>query len=259
MTEFNGKLGKYKIIQTEDNTETIWSEFFDEACHNLSGAYEETIHNYILGCAIPDLLAQDTEAAVLDVGFGVGVGLKALIDQVKQSPKRSAKLYYYSIELDETLLQWSLKHTLPELHCELQSLETEHGLLKFYQGQYLELEIQIFVGDGRVTLPRAQLSGRLKPLDAVFQDAFSPRKNPGLWSTEWFQFLKEISNKKVLMSTYSSSVSIRKSMLAAGWSIESVRGFALKRTMTKANLLGETSAELLLQLSRSPSLEIKDK
>lgn len=259
MTEFNGNLGKYKIIQTEDNTETIWSEYFDEACHNLSGAYEETLHNYILGCAIPDLLVQDTQAAVLDVGFGVGVGLKALIDQVKQSPKRSAKLYYYSIELDETLLQWSLKHTLPELHFELRSLETEHGLLKFYQGHYQELDIQIFVGDGRVTLPRAQLSGRLKPLDAVFQDAFSPRKNPGLWSTEWFQFLKEISTKKVVMSTYSSSVSIRKSMLAAGWSIESARGFALKRTMTKANLMGVTSAELLLQLSRSPSLEIKDK
>lgn len=260
MTEFSGKLGKYKIVQTEDNTETVWSEYFNEACHNLSGAYEETLHNYILGCNIPELMSQDKEFAVLDVGFGVGVGLKALIDQVNQMQNRTAKLFYYSIELDETLLQWSLEHTLPGLKLEAKSIGSDGEKLIFYQGNYKELlNIQIFVGDGRMTLPLARDKGQLKALDAIFQDAFSPRKNPALWSTEWFQFLRQASGPKVQLATYSSSVSIRKSLLLAGWCIENANGFALKRSMTKANLLGVTSPELLLQLSLSPSLEIKDK
>ncbi|RPJ77780.1 MAG: hypothetical protein EHM20_05475 [Alphaproteobacteria bacterium] len=268
LTEFKGVLGSYKIIKTEDNTETIWSEYFNEACHNLSGAYEETLHNYISGCAIPDLITHAKNFAVLDVGFGVGVGLRALIDQLKSINVKESSAFYYSIELDETLLQWSLKQTLPELKLERKLIETDHGNLVFYQGIYPNesndesnsvLHIQIYVGDGRVTLPMAQDLGLIRPVNAIFQDAFSPRKNPALWSTEWFQFLKGISTQKVRLSTYSSSITIRKSLIAAGWAIENAQGFALKRSMTKANLTGVTSSELLLQLSRSPSLEIKDK
>jgi tRNA U34 5-methylaminomethyl-2-thiouridine-forming methyltransferase MnmC len=110
-----------------------------------------------------------------------------------------------------------------------------------------------------VTLPLAQKNELLVPFDAIFQDAFSPKKNPTLWSVEWFSFLKSASRQNVQLSTYSSSISIRKSLLAAGWSIENARGFALKRTMTKANLMKETSKEILMQLDRSPSLEIHDK
>ena len=124
MTEFKGNLGNYKIIKTDDNTETVWSEYFDEACHNLSGAYAETLHNYIQGCNIPDLISMELTFAVLDVGFGVGVGLLALLDQIKESKNNNNLINYYSIELDETLLLWSLKSTLPELKLEKKNHST---------------------------------------------------------------------------------------------------------------------------------------
>lgn len=261
LTEFKGNLGNYKILETEDHTQTIYSEFFDEACHNLSGAYEETIHNYILGCRIPDLLNQSDKSryvSVLDVGFGVGVGLKCLMTEVQ---KANCQVHYHSIELDESLLLWSLKNTLPELSLtRTETLVTGSSApLVSYQGSWHQLFITIFVGDGRITLPQAQTLSLIHPIDAIFQDAFSPKKNPALWSVEWFSFLKQISSERVLLSTYSSSVSIRKSLIAAGWAIENARGFAMKRSMTKANLQSVTSADLLLHLSQSPSLEIKDK
>ena len=260
MTEFRGNLGNYKILKTEDNSETIWSEYFDEACHNLSGAYEETLHNYIHGCLIPELLDQKKEIAVLDVGFGVGVGLKAFIDQIKLSKNYNTQLSYYSIELDETLLLWSLKETLPEIKLSKKEQSYEDKNLIFYEGIWDEkLVIKIFVGDGRLTLPMAEKLKLLNPLDAIFQDAFSPRKNPMLWSVEWFVFLKKISAQTVQLSTYSSSISIRKSLVVAGWIVSEAQGFAKKRFMTKAQLLGHTNEELLLKLTRSPSLEIRDK
>jgi len=270
LTEFRGNLGNYKLIKTEDNTETVWSEYFDEACHNLSGAYEETIYNYINGCHIPDLLYQKDNMAVLDVGFGVGVGLKALIDQIQISANPNSIVSYYSIELDEILLQWALKTTLPELMLERfeQIIGTEkliyfggqfNGFSKENNSNNKSLEVKIFVGDGRLTLPLASENGLIKKLDAIFQDAFSPKKNPALWSVEWFLFLKSLSFETVKLSTYSSSVSIRKSLLAAKWIIASDRGFAHKKSMTKAKLTGETSKELLLQMNRSPSIEIRDK
>lgn len=257
MTEFRGNLGNYKIIKTEDNTQTIWSEYFDEACHNLSGAYDETMHNYILGCAIPDLITSRENFQVFDVGFGVGVGLLALMNEIKRTPiEKEQIINYYSIELDETLLLWSLRNTLPELSFK----KIEHSGLHYYETVWNnKLHIKIFLGDGRLTLPHAHQLGLIKQLSAIFQDAFSPRKNPALWSVEWFSFLKEISESEVILSTYSSSIAIRKSLLASGWIIENAQGFALKRFMTKARLSGSTDPELLSQLSRSPSLEIRDK
>ena len=259
MSEFKGNLGNYKIIKTEDNTETVWSEFFDEACHNLSGAYDETIHNYIQGCNIDKRFTQNNDFTILDVGFGVGIGLKAVIDQLELNPNFKNTVTYYSIEMDQALLDWSLKTTLPFLNLEQGLNSTRTEKVNFYFGQYKNIDIKIFIGDGRSTLPLAFSNQQILPIHAIFQDAFSPKKNPSLWTVEWFSFLKCISHPTVLLSTYSASVSIRKSLLAAEWNIENTKGFKTKKTMTKANLQNPTALELIEQLDRSPALELHDK
>ena len=249
--DFKGRLGSYKIIQTEDNTQTVWSEYFNEACHNVSGAWEETFHNYIEGCELSLLLKETKTLHVLDVGFGIGVGLKALAHFLK-SINNSSEHFYTSIELDETLIEWTLQNTLPELS--LHKIEDKRGVR--FEGSLDNIKIVVFIGDGRLTLPHNLHT--LSPFNAIFQDAFSPKKNPALWSVEWFCFLKKASAENVRLSTYSSSISIRKSLLKAGWAILSARGFGMKRQMTKANLMKETPIDLLDQLNKSPILEITD-
>ena len=254
--EFTGKLGKYKIIETEDQTKTVWSEYFNEACHNLVGAYAETIYNYILGCSIPDQLTSDKDVHVFDVGFGIGVGLTALIDEAKkQTLAENKKITYTSIELDEDLFLWSVQTNFPN--------ENFKKIENYYTAEikissHIAINARIFIGDGRLTVPQAAQSGRLPKFTAIFQDAFSPGRNPALWTVEWFGNLKEISDPEVYMSTYSSSVSIRKSMIVSGWIIENAKGFGAKRTMTKARLHGEISPALAAELSRSPALELRD-
>jgi chorismate dehydratase len=258
--DFKGSLGNYKIIETEDKTKTLWSEYFDEACHNLTGAYEETIYNYISGCTIPEQIASPLDLNILDVGFGVGVGLLAVINEIKKFEGKvfEKTLTYTSIELDEELFLWSMNNTLPFIKLTRNNIGNEIT----YSGEFsvkegFSLGITVFIGDGRLTLPNAR--SRLPAMSAVFQDAFSPKKNPMLWSVEWFTFLKEISRNDVRLSTYSSSVSIRKSLLKAGWQIVNAKGFGQKRTMTKASLDGETSLELISDLNKSPALELRDK
>lgn len=250
--EFKGRLGNYKIVNTDDNTQTVWSEFFNEACHNLSGAYAETIHNYIQGCELIGQVQKSRELNILDVGFGVGVGLKAFLDFCQEHSSLNHRCSYTSIELDEEFFLWSIKNTLP--FVDLNRYENNQTIS--YQGDHQGIHIVVYIGDGRETLPRNRAG--LPPFTAIFQDAFSPKKNPALWSVEWFSFLKEVSDPTVHLATYSSSISIRKSLLKAGWSIESAKGFGQKRTMTKANLLGHTASDLIEELKKSPILEIVD-
>ena len=251
--EFSGKLGKYKIILTEDNTQTLWSEYFDEACHNLSGAYEETLHNYISGCHIPEQITSPKDTHVLDVGFGLGIGLLALIDECKkQKIPAQKKISYTSMELDEDLFLWSIKNTFPSI-----SFVKDDNCYRTNLSDH-SLEICVFIGDGRVTLKEAFIKNKLPKFSAIFQDAFSPKKNPTLWTVEWFTDLAAMSDESVYLSTYSSSIGVRKSLMASGWKIENAKGFGQKKTMTKARLIGETDPLLSAELSRSKALELKD-
>lgn len=124
--------------------------------------------------------------------------------------------------------------------------------------QHPHLLITVYIGDGRRTLPEAFHKNLLPKFTAIFQDAFSPKQNPVLWTVEWFNDLKMMSSPQVYLSTYSSSVSVRKSMIAAGWILMNVKGFGQKRTMTKARTFGVTDSSVAAELSRSPALELRD-
>lgn len=253
--EFKGKLGQYKIIETEDKTKTVWSEFFDENCHNISGAHDETLHNYIHGCNIPEQINSQQILHVLDVGFGVGIGLRTLIDYLKENEIHSTSLLYTSIELDEDLFLWAISENLKE-YTFVKTNNYYEAILLIHQK---ELKAKIFIGDGRVTLREAHLKGEIIPFSAIFQDAFSPKKNPILWSVEWFRDLHAMSREDVYMSTYSSAIGIRKSMLEARWEVFNSPGFGKKRTMTIARLTGKTDQKLYDRIYDSPILPIWDK
>jgi tRNA U34 5-methylaminomethyl-2-thiouridine-forming methyltransferase MnmC len=254
--DFTGKLGKYKIIQTEDQTKTLWSEYFDQAFHNLVGAYEETLYNYIHGCQIPEQILSGNDVHVLDVGFGLGMGLKAFIDELSKNliENKTQNFTYTSIELDEDLMLWSIKENFPTFIF----TKKDNSYVSSLSINQHTLLITVFIGDGRLTLPRASKENLLPKFTAIFQDAFSPNKNPALWSVEWFSDLVSMSNTMVFLSTYSSSVSIRKSMIVAGWKISNARGFGQKRTMTKARLTGISDPLIEAELARSPALELRD-
>lgn len=248
--DFEGKLGKYKIVETLDQTKTLWSEYFNESFHNLFGAYEETLYNYISGCHIEDQLKAGENIHVLDVGFGLGIGLKAFIDELQKYNKLNANHSYTSMELDEDLFLWSIKETFPAY----QFIKKDNA----YICDINNLPVTVYIGDGRKTLPNAFHQDLLPKFTAIFQDAFSPKQNPVLWTVEWFNDLKMMSSPQVYLSTYSSSVSVRKSMIAAGWAIVNVKGFGQKRTMTKARTVGVTDSAITAELSRSPALELRD-
>lgn len=254
MDEFKGKLGNYRIIKTDDHTETVWSEFFDEACHNLSGAKEETYHNYILGCHLPELFTSLKTIHILDVGFGVGMGLSCLIEFIGANSYHSHIVHYTSIELDDVFALWSLEKFLPEVRLEKVISENYSSL----EGIYKNIYIKIFLGDGRITLPDAYEKKIIPNFNIIFQDPFSPKKNPTLWTVEWFLFLKTSSFSSVRLATYSASVGVRKSMVAASWIIENHKGFGNKKSMTQASLEGTIESSLLDQLARSPAVELHD-
>ncbi len=254
-------MNDYTIINTEDGSFTVYSPLHTEACHSVEGAKSETLRYYIEGCEIEKKAATQNELAILEIGFGIGVGLQCVLETLEKNYLKTAKLpflTYLALEKDQFILQ--------ELFPKLIWLKSEiyPSLLNFKPGFYREipclelsadkLKIIILIGDARDTLPHLD---NLK-FDAIFQDAFSIQKNPELWSIEWFKLLKKFAYTETILSTYSASSRIRKSLLAAEWSVVNGLKFGNKRMSTRARVTGVSDPEILEKLARSPVTALYD-
>ncbi len=252
MTKATTTPPNHQWVETSDGSRTLFSEAFQEACHSTSGAREETQLHYIKGCCIEDKLSAGN-LSILEVGFGLGIGFVETYETLKSHQK---KWSFLSLELDRDLLEWFRLENLE--HPFLKHLTwTPCGSFSLLEADNELVSLRILCGDARTTLAEyAKLSG--VNWNAIYQDAFSPKRNPILWTQEWFELLKNHSRPDVTLSTYSASTSIRKSLVAAGWVLHKGEKFGPKRTSTRATLQGTSDPDILLHLERSPVLALTD-
>lgn len=235
----------HTLVLTEDGSHTFFSEAFQEACHSTAGAKEETILHYINGCKVLEKSETHSPLVIFEVGFGLGIGFLTTKEKIP-SDKR---WHFISMEIDKDLLEWFI-----EQHPELM-LKWSGNIL---EGEMGNIKLTIIQGDGRIEVPK-YLKENPVAIHAIYQDAFSPKKNPTLWTKEWFTLLKNYSHPEVILSTYSASSSIRKSLHETGWGVQKGDRFGQKRTSTRAVLSLPTDPEILESLGRSPVLAFTDK
>ncbi|MDP7319343.1 MAG: MnmC family methyltransferase [Bacteriovoracaceae bacterium] len=237
------KKSNYKTIMTEDGSKTLYSALFQEACHSKTGAIEETHIHYIRGCRIKELAKIYDPLFILEVGFGAGVGFK---ETAKFFAKSQNKIMFFSFEIDLELIR------LFEKNEGIQFVQVDNH----YHYVHDNVELVVLQGDARKEIKK--LIAKKNRFHAIYQDAFSPKRNSSLWTKQWFEDLYLVSHPKALMSTYSASSSIRKAMLAAGWKLSTGEKFGPKRSSTRAKKTGETQQDILKKLERSPAITLTD-
>ena len=200
---------KKDIIVTNDGTKTMYSSEFDECYHSTrDGALNESLNKHI----IPAFnLQKKDELTILDICYGLGFNTLSAIYYYKTN-KPETKLHIISPEFDEGLVK-SLKDF--EYPKEFDSLKDIINLIS-KSGRYEDgnILVEVIFGDAREIVKDIDVK-----LDIIYQDAFSPKKNPALWSKEWFKDLKEISNKDVILTTYSSATPIRLALYENGFNL----------------------------------------
>ena len=256
-------ISEYEIIQTDAGDTTLYSSLFDENSHSTYGASLETKFYYVSGCSVIERMKEYSEDLfnILEVGTGIGTGLDITIETLKKN-NIETPLHFISFELDEALIKWAINHSKlrSAIYPTFSDLTLEKiGDLAQYKASKNGSTLSIFVGDARETITRATEHSLIPKIHAIYQDPFSPTKNSTLWTVEWFKNLKEISDLNVILSTYSASSAIRKSLIEAKWIPENVPGIGKKRSATIARLQGKISADLSRHLERSPVAAIFDK
>lgn len=239
----------YRWITTEDGSQTLHSDLYGEACHSTTGAKTETLLHYLEGCEVKTRLNCFSEFQILEVGFGLGLGFLTTLEVLGDVHP----WHFVSMEIDPDLVKWFLEE-YKEIPVIKNAKWSNPHLVEAESGN---VKLSIVVGDARVELAPYFETHHFN-FHAIFQDAFSPKRNPHLWTVEWFTLLKKHSHQDCILSTYSASSSIRKSLLESGWVISKGHKFGPKRSSTRARLVGSSDPEIMVHLERSPVTAIYD-
>lgn len=207
---------------TDDGSSSIYLPEIDETYHSTHGAIQESEHIFIqygLGQIQKDTIH------ILEIGFGTGLNaFLTLLHTNKKIHYTSLELYPLKAEIyrklnypeklkagKEEFLQlheapWNLTHAINENFL-LNKVET--NLLEY---SYPETEMY----------------------DLVYFDAFSPEKQPELWTESVFKEIYKHLNNNAALTTYCAKGQVRRNLQNAGFKVERLPGPPGKREVLRA-------------------------
>jgi tRNA U34 5-methylaminomethyl-2-thiouridine-forming methyltransferase MnmC len=216
-------MGRF-LHQTDDGSHTLYVEELGEPYHSNHGAIQESMHVFIKQGL---LSLNKAKLRILEAGFGTG--LNALLTW-KFAEELKLTIHYHSVE------KYPLtKKEYSQLNFESLIGGIPHGLLnKMHEASWEE---SVLISD-RFCLFKEKADFRsMDPagsFDLVYFDAFSPDKQPELWSEEVFSIIKNSTKQGALLVSYSSKGTVRRTLISCGFSVDKVPGPPGKREMIRA-------------------------
>ncbi len=237
---------KKEIILSSDGTRTLYSKEFDEAYHSTKdGALHESLQKHVIPAL--SFKRSQTDLTILDICFGLGYNTFATLYYVKKNNLKT-KLHILSPEFDEELIASLADFDYPPEFETIQEIIKKLSRNLYYEDD--QFKIEILLGDAREKIPLIQ-----ERIDIVYQDAFSPRKNPLLWTQEYFADIATISHEDMLLTSYSTASSTRLGLYENGFSLFVHRGEGVRYSTiaSKRMLEGLEYIDMELKKERNPT------
>tara|TARA_R110002049_G_scaffold274753_2_gene452744 strand:+ start:774 stop:1436 length:663 start_codon:yes stop_codon:yes gene_type:complete len=219
---------KRKIITTADGSKTIQIEEWDEQYHSKHGAIQEAYHVFIKhGLS----LFSNTEIAILEIGFGTG--LNALITTL-EAPKNNLVISYTGIEAYPVVLE-----EISQLNY-IEQLNAPNAKNVFENMHTVPWDVAVEILPNFTLHKKQQDFLEIKAesvYNLIYFDAFGARVQPELWTEIIFSLMYKALQSKGVLVTYAAKGSVRRAMLAVGFSVERLPGPPGKREMLRATKL----------------------
>ncbi len=219
---------KTEIRPTKDGSVTLYVPELNEHYHSINGALQESMHVFVQA-GLEYAWQNKSDITVLEVGFGTG--LNALLT-LEKTLKTSKKVFYHTLE------KYPLSPVLIEqMHFEqfISNPQLLNYLLPLHTSPWNE---PVSVSpDFTLLKALADLRTYLLPAEhynVIYFDAFAPEKQPELWTDAIFEKLHASLKTDGCLVSYCAKGSFKRSLKAAGFTVEALPGPAGKREMTRA-------------------------
>jgi tRNA U34 5-methylaminomethyl-2-thiouridine-forming methyltransferase MnmC len=214
---------KSELILTEDGSNSLYVSEIDECYHSMHGAIQESRHIFIQAglkqCLKPEI-------NVLEVGFGTGLNAFLTMIEAERSGKRIqyVSLEKYPVETEKALRLNYPEEISPEKRDVFEKLHTS----KWNQDILINSSLILKKIEADFTCYTFD-----DQFDVVYFDAFSPEKQPEMWSEELFKKIFECCNTDAILTTYCAKGIVRRAMQAAGFTVERLAGPPGKREILR--------------------------
>jgi tRNA U34 5-methylaminomethyl-2-thiouridine-forming methyltransferase MnmC len=217
---------KIELKETMDGSHTLYLEDIDEHYHSTFGAVQESQHVFILSgfghC-------QGHEITVLEIGLGTGLNCYLTLLAAANSNRN---VRYYAIEkfplpveiLEKLNFGAILPGGDPDLFSRIHSAPW-NDVKEIIPGFFLHKMEADILQTNIFDLPSA---------DLVYYDAFSPEKQPELWSRKVFEPIFSNMMKGGILVTYCAKGYVRRMLQDIGFQVERIPGPPGKREMLRA-------------------------
>jgi tRNA U34 5-methylaminomethyl-2-thiouridine-forming methyltransferase MnmC len=223
-----------RLIQlTRDGSHTIAIPALDVTFHSIHGAIQESTHVFIDAAlrytlAKPELHAAGTCLNILEMGFGTGLNALLTLQEVIGAER---EVYYQSVE------QYPLTPAETKglnYAAQLGDAALEPYLAALHSSawnQDIPLHPCLTLHKSHTSLEQLTVS---RLFHMIYYDAFAPRAQPELWTTEIFEKLIGCLLPGGILVTYCSKSVVRRAMQAAGFEVVKIPGPYGKREMLRA-------------------------
>ncbi len=214
-----------EIIITADGSNTLKDKEKDETYHSIYGAMNESLYVFI------EQGLKNIKMPVVNIfEMGFGSGLNAFLTLI-YSMEKEIQINYTSLELFPITDHHVIKSlNYPELS------KIFEGRKYFEQLHYCNWNEEIKITSNfyfrRINKDiRNYKFDRL--YDLVYYDAFSPGKQPELWSENIFKNLNGSVTQNGILVTYTASGNVRRTLQNASFKVEKIKGSFNKRHMLR--------------------------
>ena len=209
---------------TEDGSHTLYVPAIDECYHSTHGAVQESMLIFIqyglLACT-------KNEINILEIGFGTGLNALLTLIEAEKSHKnvRYTTLELYPLEAEKAVILNYPEVTDTSKRREFELLHTSEW------GQEISVTPGFQFKKLETDFTQADFTAKY---DVIYFDAFSPEKQPEMWTEDLFRKLHQCSAKNGILTTYYCKGSVKRALKSAGFSIEKLPGPAGKREILRA-------------------------
>jgi tRNA U34 5-methylaminomethyl-2-thiouridine-forming methyltransferase MnmC len=233
-------------VPTQDGSLTMRHPEHGECYHSTQGARFEAERLYIDASGFRDALATGVDLVVFDIGLGLGYNALATI-RAWQRELSPGMLGLESFEVVPALVQalasgeapWQTGWHEPELDAFKALTQVAPHTWQAtiaHPTAPVTCQWRVHVGDAKSVLSAmpssagapvmpssAGASGIFRQATFIWQDPFSPAKNPTMWDAEWFAALRQLAAPDAQLVTYSVARAVRDALTAGGWQWEKIK------------------------------------
>jgi len=221
-------MSEANIFETQDGSHSIFSEKFGVSYHSKYGAVQETQHVFI-DAALRFKAVVQKEISILEIGLGTG--LNALMTYI-EAKKRNLDIDYVAYEAFPISLEAAQRLNFNEV------LKIEKEDIPILQQLHeTRWEVRHELSENFNFLKHQQTFDQIEYLDAfdiIYFDAFAPNSQPELWELPIMKKMFTALKKDGILVTYCAKGVVKRTMKAAGFTVERLKGPPGKREMTRA-------------------------